>query len=94
MSAVERAAAVIQRALVVNDGNENLPVWEVYKSEGVALVIRQALADAGLLLSDADRAVLDAADRFERIPHFLSVASIESENRLRAAVRARREAQP
>lgn len=49
---MDAVSEIILRALVVNDGNENFPVWEVYKPEGVALVIRQALAKAGIVAAD------------------------------------------
>lgn len=61
--------------------------------------IAQALADAGLLLSDVDRAVLDAADAWglARDAWYatrdleVGQALTEAQNALDAAVRARRE---
>jgi hypothetical protein len=62
---VTRAAEVIERSLFREvNGGELEPIWQIYKPGGVALVIRQALADANLLaapLPDDVQAVLDAA---------------------------------
>lgn len=52
-TAVDRAAEVIERSLLVEvNGGELEPIWQIYKPEGVALVIRQALMNAGLLVDD------------------------------------------
>jgi hypothetical protein len=82
VSAVQRAAEV---------------AW-TYVSNDDAYWIAQALADAGLLLSDADRAVLDAADRQEcvmtsRAPYSPLPAIQNAIETTNAAVRARRETQ-
>jgi hypothetical protein len=59
--------------------------------------VAYALADAGLLLTDADRAVLDAAEawaaggRAPKVPSF-GVGAYPTEMVLARAVRARREA--
>lgn len=60
---------VIKKALFVEEnGGELEPIWQVYKPEGMALVIRQCLADAGLLVTDDMRAILDAAVAHRNAP--------------------------
>lgn len=62
---VYNAAKVIERALFVNPGMGGgvEPVWEMYKPEGVALVICQALRNAGLLAAPTSTAEHDVIDR-------------------------------
>lgn len=85
MNNIERAALLIDREYgPCNDDVNHRGQEPVYAA--------QALADAGLLLTDADRAVLDAAEVFEQGPSWGGNA-IANREALRAAVRARREAQ-
>lgn len=55
MSDIDRVADVIQRSLLREvNGGELEPIWDIYRPEGVALVIGHALADAGLLATDTE----------------------------------------
>jgi hypothetical protein len=78
VSVIEQAAKVIfeRRNRVIGDGGED---------------IAQALADAGLLLTDEDRAVLATADVLT-VAHETGGAMWVRQQHLYAAVRARREA--
>lgn len=84
---IERATEVIERA-------RNSAFGHGYRYREFSEHIAEALADAGLLLSDVDRAVLDAADQWEAVnddPPFPG-AQFVVEEELAAAVRARRDA--
>lgn len=86
MTAAERAAEVLSEALCMDD----YPDWH-RSMTGI-----DALADAGLLLTDADRAVLAAADDYVTFidQRGCSSWSGPTYDYMIAAVRARRETQP
>ena len=81
MSAVERAAGIIHGRLI--DATD--------VACEICLGDAQALADAGLLVTDADRAVLYAADEWMDASDDAGV--YRAADLLETAVRARREAQ-
>jgi len=95
----EEATDVIKRSMFVEvNGGELEPIWDIYKPEGVALVIRQALVDAGLWMTAADRAVLAAADdtgvdaQLTWANHYENICGCYRCKGLAVALRARRNA--
>ena len=94
MTPIERAATIIDREYgPCNDDVNHRGTEAHYAAE--------ALADAGLLLTDEDRAVLEAAERWEtelnrpKAAHasYSAARRVAAVDALEAAVRARREAQ-
>lgn len=87
------AAEVMHRAIKTSCG-DGCPYPDCCYSDGRDPYRVQALADAGLLLTDADRAVLAAADAWFAARGVRSIEAAGKTMALLAAVRARREAQP
>lgn len=80
MTPIERAATIID--------NEYGPCNDDVNHRGTeAHYAAEALADAGLLLTDEDRAVLEAAERWYPMDSCIAITELAE------AVRARREAQ-